>query len=73
MTPSPAERPADRRAARLHRPALPHARRRFDSLADAGDVVRAAAARGLTHLAITDHDRIDGALAAREAAAPRRA
>ena len=32
------------------------------------DVVRAAAARGLTHLAITDHDRIDGALAARDAA-----
>ena len=27
-------------------------------------VVRAAATRGLTHLAITDHDRIDGALAA---------
>ena len=27
--------------------------------------MRAAAARGLTHLAITDHDRIDGALAAR--------
>jgi predicted metal-dependent phosphoesterase TrpH len=27
--------------------------------------VRAAAARGLTHLAITDHERIDGALAAR--------
>ena len=32
------------------------------------DVVRAAAERGLTHLAITDHDRIDGALAARDAA-----
>jgi len=30
--------------------------------------VRAAAARGLTHLVVTDHDRIDGALAAREAA-----
>jgi predicted metal-dependent phosphoesterase TrpH len=28
-------------------------------------LVRAAAARGLTHLAITDHDRIDGALTAR--------
>lgn len=37
----------------------------FDSLSKVGDVVRAAAARGLTHLAITDHDRIDGALAAR--------
>lgn len=32
-------------------------------------MVRAAAARGLTHLAITDHDRIDGALAA-QASAP---
>ena len=31
-------------------------------------VARAAAARGLTHLAITDHDRIDGALRARDAA-----
>ena len=31
--------------------------------------VRAAAARGLTHLAITDHDRIDGALEARDRAA----
>ena len=40
----------------------------FDSLARVDDVVRAAAARGLTHLAITDHDRIDGALRARAAA-----
>jgi predicted metal-dependent phosphoesterase TrpH len=31
--------------------------------------VRTAAARGLTHLAITDHDRIDGALEARVRAA----
>lgn len=30
--------------------------------------MKAAAERGLTHLAITDHDRIDGALEAREAA-----
>ena len=30
--------------------------------------MRAAASRGLTHLAITDHDRIDGALRARDAA-----
>jgi hypothetical protein len=29
-------------------------------------VARAAAERGLTHLAITDHDRIDGALEARD-------
>jgi hypothetical protein len=32
-------------------------------------LVRTAAARGLTHLAITDHDRIDGALEARDRAA----
>jgi predicted metal-dependent phosphoesterase TrpH len=31
-------------------------------------VLRSAAARGLTHLAITDHDRIDGALQALEVA-----
>jgi predicted metal-dependent phosphoesterase TrpH len=40
----------------------------FDSLARPRDQVRAAAARGLTHLAITDHDRIDGALEARDQA-----
>ncbi len=42
----------------------------FDSLARPRDQVRAAAARGLTHLAITDHDRIDGALEARDQAPP---
>lgn len=42
-----------------------HTSASFDSLARPGDVVRAAAARGLTHLVVTDHDRIDGALAAR--------
>ncbi|MDP8904163.1 MAG: PHP domain-containing protein [Chloroflexota bacterium] len=41
----------------------------FDSLSRPGAVVSAAAARGLTHLAITDHERIDGALAA-QALAP---
>src|SRR6185437_6470129 len=45
-----------------------HTSASFDSLANPAGVVRAAAARGLTHLAITDHDRIDGALAARDAA-----
>lgn len=45
-----------------------HTSASFDSLARPRDVVRAAAARGLTHLVITDHDRIDGALAARDAA-----
>jgi predicted metal-dependent phosphoesterase TrpH len=37
-------------------------------MASPESVVRAAASRGLTHLAITDHDRIDGAIAAREIA-----
>jgi predicted metal-dependent phosphoesterase TrpH len=46
-----------------------HSSASFDSLASPASLVRTAAARGLTHLAITDHDRIDGALAAREIAA----
>ena len=45
-----------------------HTSSSFDSLASPGAVVRAAAGRGLTHLAVTDHDRIDGALRARDAA-----
>jgi len=45
-----------------------HTAASFDSLADPSAVVRAAASRGITHLAITDHDRIDGALRARQAA-----
>jgi predicted metal-dependent phosphoesterase TrpH len=45
-----------------------HTRASFDSLAAPADVVRAAAERGLTHLIVTDHDRIDGALEARAAA-----
>ena len=44
-----------------------HTNASFDSLADPIKVVRAARDRGITHLAITDHDRIDGALRAREA------
>jgi len=47
-----------------------HTSASFDSLASPEAVVRAAASRGLTHLAITDHDRIDGALLARDAAPP---
>lgn len=42
----------------------------FDSLSDPVAVARTAAERGITHLAITDHDRIDGALRARDAAVP---
>ena len=45
-----------------------HTSASFDSLASPRAVLRAAAARGLTHLAVTDHDRIDGALRARDAA-----
>lgn len=45
-----------------------HTSASFDSLASPEAVVRAATRRGLTHLAITDHDRIDGALRARDAA-----
>ena len=45
-----------------------HTNASFDCLARPADVVRAAADRGLTHLVITDHDRIDGALAARDLA-----
>jgi predicted metal-dependent phosphoesterase TrpH len=45
-----------------------HTSASFDCLADPGSVVRAAAKRGLTHLAITDHDKIDGALRGRDAA-----
>jgi predicted metal-dependent phosphoesterase TrpH len=46
-----------------------HSRASFDSLASPASLVRTAAARGLTHLAVTDHDRIDGAVEARERAA----
>ncbi len=47
-----------------------HTSASFDSLADPLKVVQAARDRGITHLAITDHDRIDGALRARAAAIP---
>lgn len=42
-----------------------HTRASFDCLSAPAAVVKAASERGLTHLAITDHDRIDGALEAR--------
>ncbi len=45
-----------------------HTSASFDSLAAPRAVACAAGERGLTHLAVTDHDRIDGALAARAAA-----
>jgi len=42
-----------------------HTKASFDCLSASAAVVKAATERGLTHLAITDHDRIDGALEAR--------
>ena len=45
-----------------------HTRASVDCLSAPKAVVGAAADRGLTHLAITDHDRIDGALEARAVA-----
>ena len=47
-----------------------HTSASFDSLATVAAVVRAAAERGLTHLAVTDHDRIDAAIRARDIAPP---
>jgi predicted metal-dependent phosphoesterase TrpH len=43
-----------------------HTSASFDSLAKPEAVMRAAASRGLTHLAVTDHDRIDAALRSRD-------
>ena len=43
-----------------------HSSASFDSLSRPADLVRVAAERGLTHLAITDHERLDGALEGRE-------
>jgi len=45
-----------------------HTSASFDCLSDPVKVGRAAQRLGITHLAITDHDRIDGALRARDAA-----
>jgi predicted metal-dependent phosphoesterase TrpH len=45
-----------------------HTSASFDSLASPEAVMRAAVSRGLSHLAITDHDTIDDALRARDAA-----
>jgi predicted metal-dependent phosphoesterase TrpH len=45
-----------------------HSSGSFDSLADPRSIMKAALARGLTHLAITDHDRVEVALRARDEA-----
>jgi predicted metal-dependent phosphoesterase TrpH len=47
-----------------------HSRFSFDSVAPLHRMMAVAQRRGLTHLAITDHDRIDGALRARDTAPP---
>ncbi len=47
-----------------------HTRGSFDSLSSPRAVVEAAARRGITHLAVTDHDTIDAAIEARDAAPP---
>lgn len=46
-----------------------HSSASFDSLTRPADLVRVALERGLTHLAITDHGSLAGALAARDLAA----
>lgn len=45
-----------------------HTSASFDCLSRPEEVAVAAASRGLTHLIVTDHERIDGALRARDAA-----
>ena len=45
-----------------------HTNASFDCLSDPVKAALAAARRGITHLAITDHDRVDGALRARDGA-----
>lgn len=55
-------------ASRAHLDLHCHSSASYDSLASPAGMARVAAERGLTHLAITDHERIDGALRARDAA-----
>lgn len=45
-----------------------HSSASFDSLADPRRMIEKAVRVGLTHLAITDHERVDGALRARDLA-----
>ncbi len=58
---------AQARAARAFVDLHCHTRASFDSLADPIASARAGRRRGLTHMAITDHDRIEAALEAKEA------
>ena len=52
----------------LRRPALPHVGQLRLPVRSAESSGQGGGERGLTHLAITDHDRIEGALRARDAA-----
>jgi predicted metal-dependent phosphoesterase TrpH len=47
-----------------------HTAESFDGVAGPFDVVRRAVERGLTHIAITDHDTLEGARLAKDAAPP---
>ncbi len=47
-----------------------HSSASFDSLSDPNKMIKKAIRVGLTHLAITDHERIDGAQRARELSPP---
>lgn len=64
MVAQPAALDAHRSFADLHC----HSSASFDSLASPARLVQKAVRIGLTHLAITDHERIDGALRARDLA-----
>jgi predicted metal-dependent phosphoesterase TrpH len=64
----PAGEPEDERGPRALVDLHCHSSGSFDSLADPRSIMKAALARGLTHLAITDHDRVEAALQARDEA-----
>lgn len=55
-------------ASRAHLDLHIHSSVSYDSLASPEGLVRVAAERGLSHIALTDHERIDGALRARDVA-----
>ncbi len=66
MVPEPVSPTGARSFADLHT----HSSASFDSLSDPRQMMDRAVRLGLTHLAITDHERIDGAQRARDLAPP---
>lgn len=62
------ERPSEASAARSFADLHSHSSASFDSLADPARMIERARRSGLTHLAITDHEHIDGAQRAGELA-----